>query len=292
MVEKNTNLPKLPENLKANIGIVGYGFVGKALSYGFYQDHILYYDKYQKSHPLKKVVDESEFIFICLPTPMFADESGIDLSIIEENIAKITPQTDDTDKIIVIKSTVVPGTTERLEKEYPKTKFCFNPEFLTEAHFKRDFINPDRVIIGASNDLVSRRLVVFYQDRLPDAPIFQTSPTTAELVKYGANAYLAMKVIFANQFKFLCDALGVEWPEVKKLIVADNRIGDTHLDVHEYKGFGGKCFPKDLVALVAEADKRGVDLSLLKEVWKINKNVRQKYDWVEIPFATSEKAED
>lgn len=287
--ERNTDLPKVPDDLKVNIGIVGYGIVGTAVAYGFWQDNILYYDKYKKGKPLKKVVEDSELIFICLPTPMYSDESGIDLSIIEESIAKITPMTDNTDKIIVIKSTVVPGTTERLEKQYPRSNFCFNPEFLTEAHWDHDFINPDRTIIGASNDLISRRVAFVYRIRFPDAPIFQTDPTSAEIVKYMANSYLAMKVIFANQMQVLCQAFGIEYPEVKKMVVADNRIEDTHLDVHKYRGFGGKCFPKDIIALIAEAKKKGVNLSLLEEVWRINKKIRQKYDWVEIPFATSSK---
>ncbi|MBI2595626.1 UDP-glucose/GDP-mannose dehydrogenase family protein [Candidatus Daviesbacteria bacterium] len=292
MVEKNNGLPEISENLKVKIGIIGYGIVGMALAGGFNQDHISYFDKYKPSRPLEKVVKDSEFIFICLPTPMFADESGIDLSIIEENIAKITPLTKNTDKIIVIKSTVVPGTTEKFEKKYPKSKFAFNPEFLTEANSFDDFKNADRTIIGASNNLVSRRLAMLYQIRFPKSRIYQTDPTSAEMVKYMANAYLATKVIFANQMDALCQSLGIRYEEVKKMVVADQRIEDTHLDVTTERGFGGKCFPKDIVALIAEADKRGVDLSLVKEVWKINKHIRQKHDWVEIPFATSEKNDE
>src|SRR3990167_238653 len=123
----------------ANLGIIGYGFVGQAVANGFQvasggKDTIRYYDKYKETLSLEEVIDKSEFIYICLPTPMKDDESGIDLSIIHEMMGEIAKLTNNTDKIVIIKSTVTPGTTAELEKKYPKTKFAFNPEFLTEAN--------------------------------------------------------------------------------------------------------------------------------------------------------------
>ncbi|MEK9201363.1 MAG: hypothetical protein AAB944_00150, partial [Patescibacteria group bacterium] len=212
-----------------NIGIVGYGIVGQALAYGFSRPEtksaytLSFYDKYKKSSPLESVVRKSEFIFICLPTPMKSDESGIDLSIIEKTIKKITTLSDNTDKIIIIKSTVVPGTTAFFEKKYPKTKFCFNPEFLTEANYLEDFIHANRTIIGANNDLVSRRVISLFKQRFPYMKIFQTDPSTAEMVKYMANTYLATKVIFANQMFDLCQKLHITYEEVKSMVVADHR---------------------------------------------------------------------
>lgn len=281
--------------MPVNIGIIGYGIVGQALAYGFSGSliesnyRILFYDKYKKSEPLSAVVRKSEFIFICLPTPMKKNESGIDLSIIEKSIKEITKYTNNTDKIIVIKSTVVPSTTSGLERKYPKTKFCFNPEFLTEANYLEDFVNADRTIIGASNDLVSRRVVAFYKQRFPKMKIFQTDPTTAEMVKYMANTYLATKVIFANQMFDLCESLGVKYEEVKSMVVADRRIYNSHLDITTDRGFGGKCFPKDMVALLGLAKELGVRMDLLTNVWNINKRIRKKRDWEEIPFAVSKK---
>src|SRR5687767_1037723 len=115
--------------IPVSIGIIGYGIVGYALAYGFEKksqgkDKISYFDKYKESRSLAEVVKESEYIFICLPTPMKKDESGIDLKIIEDNVAEIVPLTNGTDKIVVIKSTVVPGTTTQFEKQYPKTNFA------------------------------------------------------------------------------------------------------------------------------------------------------------------------
>lgn len=275
-----------------NLGIVGYGFVGQAVANGFNissgsKDTILYFDKFKDSTPLKEVIGSSDFIFICLPTPMKEDESGIDLSIINESISEITKFTDNTDKIIVIKSTVIPGTTARLEKAYPKSLFAFNPEFLTEANFLEDFINAERTVIGANNDLVSRSVAVIYRQRFPKTQIFQTDPTTAELVKYFANAFLSLKVTFANFFYDYCQKIGVKYEEVKKMAAKDSRIVDKHLEVTTQRGFGGKCFPKDLVSIMGEFKKAGVDVSLLESMWQYNKKIRKVHDWEEIPFAVS-----
>jgi len=280
----------------ADIGIIGFGIVGQALAYGFSQPeiadkyHIKYYDKFKESSPLEDVIGDSEFIFICLPTPMKTDESGIDLSIIEENLAQITKYTDGTDKIIIIKSTIVPGTTANFEKKYPKSNFCFNPEFLTEANYLDDFLNADRTVIGTNNDLTSRRVIALFRQRFPHQKIFQTDTTTAEMVKYMANAFLSTKVIFANEMFEICQGLGIKYEEVKAMVAADKRIGPSHMDVTTSRGFGGKCFPKDMVALIGRAKSLGIEPKLLETVWNINKKVRKVHDWEEIPFAVSDRS--
>lgn len=273
-----------------NLGIIGYGFVGQAVANGFNiasggKDTIHYYDKFKDTLSLEEVITKSEFIFVCLPTPMKEDESGIDLSIIEESMKDVTRYTDNTDKIVVIKSTVTPGTTASLQKIYPQTAFAFNPEFLTEANFLEDFLNADRTVIGASNDLVSRRVAVIFRQRFPKTKIYQTDPTTAEAVKYFANSFLSLKVTFANFFYDYCQKIGIKYEEVKKMAAFDKRITDAHLEVTTMRGFGGKCFPKDLVALMGEFKKVGVDDQLLETMWKYNKRIRKVHDWEEIPFA-------
>ncbi len=115
--------------------------------------------------------------------------------------------------------------------------------------------------------------------------IFQTDSTTAEMVKYMANSYLATKVIFANEMFNICQALGIKYEEVKNMVVADHRIFDSHLDVTTAKGFGGKCFPKDVVALIGRAKELKVEPKLLETAWSINKKIRNVKDWEEIPFA-------
>ncbi len=272
-----------------NLGIVGYGFVGQALANGFDKatngrDTIRYFDKFKDTLSLKKVIEKSEFIFICLPTPMKENEEGIDLSILNSSMEEVTRFTNNTNKIIVIKSTVTPGTTARLEKKHPKSQFAFNPEFLTEANFLEDFLNADRTVIGANNDLVSRSVAVIYRQRFPKTTIYQTDPTTAETVKYFANAFLALKVTFANFLYDYCQKIGIKYEEVKKMAAKDPRIVDAHLEVTTMRGFGGKCFPKDLVALIGEFKKAEVDASLLETMWKYNKKIRKVHDWEEIPF--------
>lgn len=270
---------------KLNIGIIGYGMVGQAVAYGFSNDNISIYDKFKESLDLKTVCTKSDYIFICLPTPIKSNESGIDLAIIDENIKKITRFTNNTDKIIIIKSTVVPGTTKGYMKKYPKSLFCFNPEFLTERAFLQDFINSDRIIIGADNSLVFRKVSSIYQSIMPKTPIFQTDPTSAEMVKYMANCMLATKVIFANEMYDICQKLAINYDEVKKMVIADKRIGPSHLDVTSLRGFGQKCFPKDLLALKGLAKKMKVDTTLLDSVWSKNLKIRKNHDWEEIPFA-------
>lgn len=274
---------------KYSIGIIGYGIVGQAVEYGFHDYEIHLYDKFKQTETLEEVVKKSEFIFICLPTPIKSDESGIDLSIIDDNIANIVKYTDNTDKIIVIKSTVVPGTTEAYAKKYPNSIFSFNPEFLREASFLQDFVTADRVVIGSSTDSVFRRLSALYQSVMPTVPIFYTDATSAEMVKYMANCYLATKVIFANEMYDICQSLGIKYEEVKKMVVSDKRIVDTHLDITTVRGFGGKCFPKDLLALRAMAKGRKIDTSILDTVWKKNLSIRTVRDWDEIPFAVTKQ---
>lgn len=276
---------------KEKIGIVGHGFVGQAVEYGFSNHKIHIYDKYKNTESLEEVVGESDFIFVCLPTPIKEDETGIDLSIMDETVAKIDKYTDGTDKIIIIKSTVVPGTTQKYIDKYSGSQFCFNPEFLREASFLQDFVAADRIVIGAVDRGVLDKISALYKQTLPLSPIYKTDPTSAEMVKYMANCFLAAKVTFANEMFEICEKLGIDYSEVKEMVVADRRIADGHLDITAERGFGGKCFPKDLLALRAMAKKLGVDTKILDSVWAKNLKIRKVRDWEEIPFAVSRQTQ-
>lgn len=276
------------------IGIIGYGIVGKATEHGFkgkeFEGKTLelnWYDKFKEdSKSLETVCENSDFIYVCLPTPFKNGNDGeIDLSIIDSSLENITQITNTSNKIIVIKSTVVPGTTANYEQKYPDTQFAFNPEFLVEATFLEDALNPDRIIIGANNSDTSRRLTDLYAHTFQGVSRFNTDPTSAEMVKYFANTFLAAKVAFANQMYDFCEALDIGYDEVKKMVLADERIGKTHMDITGERGFGGKCFPKDTVALLAKARELDVDMSLLQSAWDYNLKVRKDYDWEDIPFA-------
>ena len=270
----------------ANLGIIGYGIVGKAVEHIFKNNNLLYYDKYINSTPLKEVVEKSEFIFICLPTPFKNDK--IDLSIIDENLKEITKFTNNTDKIIILKSTIIPGTTRNYSKLYPKSKFCFSPEFLREVHYLYDAVNPDRIIIGADDLTIRKRVFDLFKDRFPNIQIFETDPTTAETVKYMANCFLATKVIFANEIFDLCKKLNINYEDVKKMVIIDKRMGSSHFDVTKELGFGGKCFAKDIVALIGLYKDLNVDSTLLETVWKKNLKIRKIKDWEDIPFVKSD----
>lgn len=282
------------QDVMANIGIVGWGVVGRAVGQGFEtrkENKVRWFSKSEGPFTPDEVVSESEFLFVCVPTPMFSDHSGIDLSIVKEVVDFIAPKIQGTDKILTIKSTVVPGTTFSFKKKYPNVHFAMNPEFLTEANALGDFLKPDRTVIGAFTQSVSARLAGLYQDLYgPGSKIFLTDPTTAEMVKYMSNAHLANKVIFANEMYDLCTALGIKYEEVKDMVAADPRIGPSHLNVTTVRGFGGKCFPKDLVALMGFAKDVKVDHSLLKTVWEKNLRIRKIRDWEEIKGAVNKKA--
>jgi len=271
----------------ANIGIIGYGIVGQATEYGFApKNQILKYDKFKESDSLEDVVNNSEFIFICLPTPFKGEK--IDISIIKEVLDKIAPKVRGTNKIVVMKSTVIPGTTKDLARRYSNINFCSNPEFLREATFKEDFVNADRTIIGADDLLIAKRVGDLYRNNFPDVPIYIIDLTSAEMVKYMSNIFLATKVTFANEMFQLCEKLGIEYSKVKEMIVADRRIFDSHLDISPERGFGGKCFPKDIVALIGHFKELGVDPTLIEAVWKKNLKIRKKKDWEDIPFVKSD----
>lgn len=274
----------------ATIGIVGHGYVGKAVEFGFKpKNEILVYDKYLPSLDLPEVVEKSEFIFVCVPTPMDKKYEKIDLSIVEDVVRSVASlaRKKKQSPVIIIKSTVVPGTTRKLGEKLRWPKMLFNPEFLTEDNYLFDFVNADRIVVGGDIGEVRQQLVDLYRESFTKTPIFQTDPTTAEMVKYMANTFLATKVIFANEMFELCQKFGIKYEEVKKMVAADGRIVDSHFDVTTQRGFGGKCFPKDMVALLGLARKLKVPMELLEAVWKKNLRIRKIRDWEQIPGAVS-----
>lgn len=276
----------------ATIGIIGWGVVGQATGKGFAKAHkVIWNDPYQEgSTPLKDLIKESEYIFVCVPTPMFSDESGIDLSIVNKVVSQVAPKIKNSKKVLIIKSSVIPGTTASFAKRYPAVKFAMNPEFLTEINAPWDFIYTDRVVIGAFDEGVATRTAKLHRDVVGyKVKIFLTDPTTAEMVKYMANTFMATKVVYANEMYELAEKLGINYDDVQEMVAADKRIGGTGFKVTPYRGFGGKCFPKDTVALLGLAKKLKIDLSVLKTAWKRNLKIRKVKDWEEIDGAVNER---
>ena len=261
---------KLLKDLK--IGIIGVGMVGGALRRYFEKKgvRLFLYDEGKNLSSLEEV-NQADVIFICVPTP-FNKEKGFDLSCLEKTGQNIKGQ-----KIVVIKSTVWPGTTEKFQKKHPQHKFLFNPEFLVEEKADEGMQNPGRQIIGYTEN--SRDVSEEILRILPRAPFEKIIPATeAEMVKYFGNTFLSTKVIFGNQIYELCQKLGIDYEIVRESASADKRIGYSHLDVRHggYFGYGGKCLPKDIRALIQFADKNGVDLKLHKAVEEINNQLMKE----------------
>ena len=259
------------------IGVIGCGVVGSAVVNGFSIHLPVYvYDKYRKGYnTLEFTVNKSDVLFICVPT--LTVDNKQDLSDIYSSIADIDGVATDR-KLIVIKSTVVPGTTRMLAEKYPQHEFVFNPEFLTARTAMKDFLYQKQIIIGhdkfTENTENIQRL---YSDMLIRSPAKFVSWETAELVKYMCNCMYALKITAANQIHDAAKHLGVDYDTVKGLCVDNGWMTAMHLDVpgHDGKlGYSGMCFPKDMKAFASWGKENGVDLSLFDKDDEINNNIR------------------
>ena len=281
----------------AKVGVIGWGFVGQATGKGFEtskENQVVWYDKYKESgHKLEEVVEDSEFIFVCVPTPMFKDYSGIDESIVKEVVHEVAPMVSGTDKVVLLKSTMLPGMTEAFIKKYPGVNFVANPEFLTQENANRDFLNPSRTIIGVKDKSLGERVKKLYRTILPkDQKYFITGPTEAEVAKYMSNLMLASKVLLANEFLAISREVGADYEDVRLMVEADPRIG-THLRAPGSDGelgFGGACFPKDMVGLLSFAKEKGVDVAALEAIWEKNLKIRKNRDWEKMDNAFGKDA--
>jgi UDPglucose 6-dehydrogenase len=275
-------------NTTKNIGIVGYGFVGSAVHYGFspqtgYQCEIKIYDidSAKSTHSLHDTINESDIVFVSVPTPTNFDGS-IDLTILESVLSNINDINTRMDNIILIRSTVIPGTTKKFQNQFKDLNLVFNPEFLTERSAKFDFINQSRIILGGSSEHTTI-VADLYKHRFGQSQcIIETNFETAELIKYMNNCYFATKVSFMNEMKQIADICGANWETAVDGFVRDGRIGHSHLNVpgHDGRlGFGGSCFPKDIQAMISYGNSIGVDMHTLKGAWSTNLHVRPEQDW-------------
>jgi UDPglucose 6-dehydrogenase len=263
------------------VGIIGKGFVGGAMYENFKNVfNTLVWDTDETKRTVatfREFVETSDIIFVCVPTPM-KSSGECDVSIVSsviDDIAQI-----DRRKYVVIKSTVTPGTTSRLASDFNMT-IGFNPEFLTEANAHNDFRTQPLIVIGADDPglaMVMTQLYYEFNSAVDNvAHVIQRTTKEAELFKYLANSFLATKVIFANEFKILCDKVDVDYGRIAELAVLDKRLGHTHWRVpgpDGHFGFGGSCFPKDTSALLSYADEIGTALWLLTEATYINEEIR------------------
>jgi UDPglucose 6-dehydrogenase len=262
---------------KFKVGVVGNGFVGEAISFAFssISDLFVYDINPLKSTSDLKTIHNCDFVFICVPTPMFENGSQ-DISYVTSAFKKATSI-----PIYILKSTVLPGTTKKLLKLFPNIKIVFSPEFLTERTAKLDMLTQSRIILGGDLPLTGKVKTLFKQ-RFKSKNIIQTDSITAELIKYMNNTFFATKISIMNEFKLLCDKVGGNWVEALQGFVSDGRIGDSHLNVpgHDGKlGYGGTCFPKDVNALLSFSKNLDIEMNTILGGWKTNLNVRSKKDW-------------
>ncbi len=235
---------------------------------------------------LETAVLRSQAIFLCLPTPPGADGSAdlkYSLAVAGE-IGKILAQNPGVGyKVIVDKSTVPVGTCEKVDaaiRKHLDGKFEFdvvsNPEFLREGHAVEDFLRPERVVIGSQSERAIAILTDLYEPFLPaGSPVIVMDEKSAEVTKYAANAYLAMKISYMNDLANFCDAVGADVEQVREGIGSDSRIGKRYL--FPGLGYGGSCLPKDVQALLRTAHDAGAPLTILQSVEEINQEQRRRF---------------
>lgn len=268
------------------IGFMGLGFVGGTTAEAMGKMHqTRLYDKFKEPYTNLEVLEDAEAVFIAVPTPT-QEDGGIDLSIVHEALRAL--KTVNPSCLVIIRSTVVPGTADFLEREHG-FRVASNPEFLREKHAKEDMENTQRVVIGASNSEDSLMVKRIYAELFPNAKYIEVNRTTAEMIKYASNVMLAGQIALANEIYHICNTLGAEYDCVKDALLLDSRIA-RNINVPGPDGdlgFGGKCFAKDLNALIHASKEKGYNPELFEDVWKFNTKIRKNKDWLEIEGAFS-----
>ncbi len=230
------------------------------------------------TNDLNKAVLESEIIFLCLPTPQDEDGSA-DLKYVfnvSEGIANILEESGDKEfKVIINKSTVPVGTLQSVTKIFESRglknfEIVSNPEFLREGFAVEDFMKPDRIVVGAKSQKVFEKIRSLYEPFVRQGnPILEMDPESAEVTKYAANSYLAMRVTYMNELANFCETVGANVDLVRKGMSADSRIGKRFL--FPGVGYGGSCFPKDVNALIKTSEDHNSPMRILKIVDEVNR---------------------
>ena len=279
--------------LKQKIGIIGRGFVGSAVEFGFSPNtgcdtEVRVYDKdpSKSLNSLEETINNSDIIFLSVPTPSNKDGS-MNLDIVRQALQDISDVNVVSDNVVLLRSTVIPGTTRKLKLEFDNLNLIFNPEFLTERSAKFDFINQPRFILGCGDTVMDRycseQVAELFRDRFGESiPVVETNYETAELIKYMNNCYFATKVSFLNEMYQISQKSGVDWETAIDGFVRDGRVGHSHMNVPGPDGkfgFGGSCFPKDIRAIINYGESLDLNMNTLKGVWNTNLEVRPEKDW-------------
>lgn len=310
----------MSEKEKIKIGIIGLGMVGEPLRRWFEEaggykrgKDLFCYDTDSKKGYFNWI-NTADVIFVAVPTPPNPDGS-CNISMVDDALSRVNPS-----KIVVIKSTVPPGTTEMFQKKYPNLRILFNPEFLTESRAWEDFLHPTRQLIGYTEKSKGDSMTVlnllpqgnFSSPWAADYSRFELTATEAEFVKYVSNVFGTIKVTLANMVYDLCQAESeqsgrkVDYENIRVAVGADPRLGPAWLNVHHgsYRGFGGFCFPKDLNGFIAfgqkltkESKGRPIDAALLScgiegvlgAVRRYNRTLLDSQGWTEEEVSKHDK---
>ncbi len=246
-----------------NAAIIGGGVLGQASASSLGINYI-YDEVSERSNIDKAQLKDFKYIFICVPTP--TNEDGCDTSIVEKSISENLH-----DHVFIIRSTVIPGTSERLMEKY-NCDIISNPEFLTERTSAEDAVHPDIIVIGGKNRASVREFTdTFYRNNFSDSEIIETDNKTAEMIKYSINNFYAVKVLLANYLYKVCREHGVDYDTVKDAMYKRKWIGRNHLTVPFNGKFGvnGKCLPKDLIAF-AKFSNDGFYINMVKFMKEVN----------------------
>lgn len=275
--------------LKNKIGIIGFGFLGTALAHGFSScAEIKIYDKYSGVYDnIEDTVNESDFIFVGVPTPM-RDNGSQDLSSMDDAVEGVVNAAT-SKRIIILRSTIIPGTTRNYAEKYPDHEFVFFPEFLSERTSKLDFINPTRIILGGDEAVWD--VEELFRMRFPHTPFYITTWESAEVAKYMANCFSAVKLSFMNELYDISQHLNVNYEELRDMaLLASGWVGNMHVDVPGHdnqRGYGGKCLKKDIQAFINWAKENDLHLDMCEAAEKVNGRVREVKDWLDIKGATT-----
>jgi UDPglucose 6-dehydrogenase len=245
------------------IGVIGRGFVGGAITNGFEnQGHEVLVHDTKLNTKIENVL-ESRLLYICVPTPS-SEDGSCNTDIVESVLVELSEV--NYDGSVCIKSTIVPGTTQKFRQQFNNLNISFVPEFLREKTAVEDFLYNNNVLVIGSDDDETISLVKESHGVLPTHTVTMT-PTEAELTKYFSNTYKAMRVTFANAFYNLCQTMGSDYDKVRDAFLFHG-VGDGHyLKVNkQYGGFGGTCLPKDSKALAKLVDDLGLPMDIFKVI--------------------------
>lgn len=278
---KKSNGKQFGSTKNYKIAIIGQGYVGKAFK-RLVENHydVVTYDPQQNDKYPQKDINDCGLGVICVPTPSRKDGS-CDTSIVEEAVKKISTP------LILIKSTIEPGTTDRLAKKYKKN-ICFSPEYVGESHYFhpywKEMVESPYLIVGGKDEDTSEIIGMLETIMGPTKTYYKCTALEAEIIKYFENSFFATKVTLVNEFYDICKAFGADWYRVREGWLLDPRVNRMHTSVfwknnsktksEDKRGFGGKCYPKDVSALVQAVKKRGYTPTLLQQVLKTNTRLR------------------